>query len=80
MNMRKALIYMISIIIGVLAISFLLYFILDLLLAFQVVHSDNIILIRNILSDFLWGVQSLIIIALLIIGLVYLIKKKQNKK
>ncbi|MBD5390575.1 hypothetical protein HDR67_01015 [bacterium] len=77
--MRKALIYMISIIIGVLAISFLLYFILDLLLAFQVVHSDNIILIRNILSDFLWGVQSLIIIALLIIGLVYLIKKSKTK-
>lgn len=77
--MRKALIYIISIIIGVLAISFLLYYILDLLLAFDVVHSDNIILTRNILSDFLWGVQSLIIIALLIIGLVYLIKKSKTR-
>lgn len=78
--MRKALIYIISIILGVLAISLILYYILDLLLAFEVVQSDNIIMIRNILSDFLWVVQSIIICSLLIMLLVYLIKKKNNYK
>ena len=78
--MRKALIYIISIIIGVLAISLILYGILDLLLSFEVIHSDNILIIRNILFNFLLVVQSLILFSLLIIILVYLIKKKNNDK
>lgn len=78
--MKQALIYITSILIGITLISMIVYGILDILVSFNLIENNTIINIRNIIFDYLWCIQSLIIIVILIIVLVYLIKKKLIKK
>ncbi|HRF70455.1 MAG TPA: hypothetical protein PKV66_03405 [Candidatus Pelethenecus sp.] len=80
--MRRVLIYATSILIGIIVISIIVYNILDILLDFELIENTTTIIIRDILFEFLWCIQSLIIIVILIMIVVYLIKKSiiESKK